>query len=351
MNNKDILKTKKRSNPENGNLYPSSENKRIKLDEDLFLKKIKCTYFYIDKSLIIKEFLEESSDIICVTRPSGYGKTVNLNLMRLFFEMDYEKDSNNNSKKFFETLNIAKEVNLYGDKYIDLYQGKYPVVHLDFNEIILEKNFENTINNFKKFIQDIYSNYKGLKIENLIEYEKKKWEKFINFNIENNDLVDSINFLCKILYKLLNKQIILLIDNYDSPILNALNTEFFEEFFSFYKILLTNIFRKQKNYLFKSLITGKIDLNIFNEYNSKTYNININKYNEYYSVTGSELKKLLFTLNLGVEREIFEKYCNNNEIKISPPLIQSSSSNKNEINIIYSSSYSNLVKNNNNSNY
>jgi len=104
-------------------------------------------------------------------------------------------------------------------------------------------------------------------------------------------------------------------------------------------------------YLYKTFITGKIDLNIFYEYNSNTYNININKYNEYYSVTGSELKKLLFTLNLGVEREIFEKYCNNNEIKISPPLIQSSSSNKNEINIIYSSSYSNLVKNNNNSNY
>jgi len=116
-------------------------------------------------------------------------------------------------------------------------------------------------------------------------------------------------------------------------------------FFSFTK----TIFCKRKNYLFNSFITGKIDLNIFNNFNSnfnsETYNINDDKYNEYYSINGSELK-LLFSLNLGVKSEIFEKYCNNYEIIILL-IIQSNIRIKNEINIIFSSSCSNLFNNNN----
>ena len=69
------------------------------------------------------------------------------------------------TKIFFETLNIAKEVNLFGDKYIDLYQGKYPVVHLDFDSINIENSYENTIENFKIFIQNIYSNYQNISID------------------------------------------------------------------------------------------------------------------------------------------------------------------------------------------
>jgi len=86
MNNKEILKTKKWSKSENENLASSSENKRIKLVDDVFIKEIIGINYYIDKSLIIKEFLEESSDIICVTRPSGYGKTVNLKMMQYFLK-------------------------------------------------------------------------------------------------------------------------------------------------------------------------------------------------------------------------------------------------------------------------
>jgi len=107
------------------------------------------------------------------------------------------------------------------------------VVYLDFNEIEIGNSYEKTINNIKNFICDIYNKYKGIKIGSLTEYEKKKmWEKFINFNIkdddnDDDDLDDSIIFLYKIIYKLLNKQIILLIDSYDSLILDALNTDFF----------------------------------------------------------------------------------------------------------------------------
>ena len=140
-----------------------SNNKRIKmLDNDELLKKFNCTDFYIDKSLLIKEFLDDSSKIVCVTRPSGYGKTVNLNMLRYFFEMNFKDENDNENRELFEKLNIAKEINVadefnkYSERYIDLYQGKFPVIYIDFNEIEIGSSYEETIENFKYFIQTLY---------------------------------------------------------------------------------------------------------------------------------------------------------------------------------------------------
>jgi len=88
--------------------------------------------------------------------------------------MDYENENSNNNKEFFEKINIVKEVDIYREKYINRYQGKYPVVYFDINEIEIGNSYEKTINNIKKFICDIYNKYKGIKIGSLTEYEKKK---------------------------------------------------------------------------------------------------------------------------------------------------------------------------------
>jgi len=115
--------------------------------------------------LLIKDFIEEASSIILVTAPSGYGKAININMLRIFFEMNYEDENNNENKNFFEELNIAKE-NKDGKSYIHLYQGKFPVVYINFDDIYLGKSFDETIKNFKYFIQDLYIYYKNIKNEN-----------------------------------------------------------------------------------------------------------------------------------------------------------------------------------------
>ncbi|ORY01208.1 DUF1703-domain-containing protein [Neocallimastix californiae] len=244
----------KRSN-ENENDFRSKNNKKKRkiIDKEELIEKFLCSNFYIDKTLLIKDFIEEKSSIIRVIAPSGYGKTVNLNMLRYFFEMNYKDENNNENKKFFEKLNIAKETK-DGESYIDLYQGKFPVIYINFDDIYLGNSFDETIKNFKYFIQDLYIYYKSIKNENLSKYEKKMIKKFKNCEANFDDLKDSIYILCNCLYNTFKKKIILLIDNYDSPILNSLNTNFFDDLYSFHQELLTNIFEYER-YIFKSFIT------------------------------------------------------------------------------------------------
>ncbi|KAL6588903.1 DUF1703-domain-containing protein [Neocallimastix sp. 'constans'] len=190
----------KRSN-ENENDFRSENNekKRKIIDENELIKKFLCSNFYIDKTLLIKDFIEEISSIICVTAPSGYGKTVNLNMLRYFFEMNYEDENNNKNKKFFEKLNIAKETK-DGESYIDLYQGKFPVIYINFDDIYLGNSFDETIKDFKYFIQDLYSYYGNIKNENLSDYEKEMIKNFKNCKANIYDLKVSIGILCNWLY-------------------------------------------------------------------------------------------------------------------------------------------------------
>eukprot|EP00833_Pecoramyces_ruminatium_P010490 jgi/Orpsp1_1/1184522/evm.model.c7180000089873.1 len=150
-------------------IQDSSElhRKKIKIIDNIDLIEIfDCSNFYIDKSLLIKDFLEEKSKTVCVTRPSGYGKTVNLTMLRKFFEMNYENNKISENRKYFEKLNIAKEVK-DGESYIDLYQGQYPVVFLDFEKFRIKNSYKETIENFRKFIVNLYNKYYKINIENL----------------------------------------------------------------------------------------------------------------------------------------------------------------------------------------
>eukprot|EP00833_Pecoramyces_ruminatium_P013626 jgi/Orpsp1_1/1187658/evm.model.d7180000059276.1 len=303
---------KKRSNEDGNDFRSETDNKKRKvIDEKDIIDKFLCSNFFIDKSLIIKEFLEESSSIICVTRPSGYGKTVNLNMMRYFFEMNYENDEISENKKFFENLNIAKE-KIDGESCIDHYQGKYPVVYLNFDNFKIKSNYNKTLDNFKVFIKLLYKNY-NIEIGNLSNREKEMWKKFRegNSDINESDLNNSIMILCDCLKKLLKKEIVLLIDNYDSPILNAINTEFYDRFYSFYYRIFDTLFNydKEKRFLFKTFITGKVNSNFFKDFDYKNYSIEDNKYYKYYSITDSELRKVITELKLENRNEIYEKYC------------------------------------------
>ncbi|KAL6589857.1 hypothetical protein U3516DRAFT_835987 [Neocallimastix sp. 'constans'] len=293
-------KLKRLTEVENQDSTAEPPNKKRKESSDL-LKKFNCQYFYIDKSLLIKEFLQDESEIVCVTRPSGYGKTTNLTMFRYFFEMNYENIKENEfqnlqNKKYFENLLISKEKE-DDQTYLDKYQGKYPVIYLDFSsDFKIGKTFEATIKNFKNFIKKLFRSYKNINLNNLDNYDKEQWEIFQNGNVSIDELNESISFLCLSLNEAFNKQIILLIDNYDSPILNTVNTSFYNEFFKFYKDVFLNIFKEDKyyHYLFKTFITG---------------NLNVNEYyfNEINLINNSIIDDMIFLLQNGyIEKKIPE---------------------------------------------
>ncbi|OUM56612.1 hypothetical protein PIROE2DRAFT_18691 [Piromyces sp. E2] len=299
--------------------------------------------------IIKKKNNKDTSSIICVTGPSGYGKTVNLNMMRYFFEMNYKNNEISENKKFFENLNIAKE-KINGESYIDHYQGKYPVVYLNFNKFEIKSSYDKTINSFKIFIKLLYKKY-NIEIGNLDDDDKVLWKKFCSSysNIDESVLIYSILFLCHCLNEILKRKIILLIDNYDSPILNTINTEFYDQFYSFYYSIFKTLFENdQENcYLFKTFITGKINSHFFNEFNLVNYTILDDKYIEYFSVTDSELGKLISEFKLKNKSEIFEKCCNNNTLS---SLDSTYINNTKEINSYISSSLFNINIRNNNDN-
>ncbi|KAL6589730.1 hypothetical protein U3516DRAFT_613535 [Neocallimastix sp. 'constans'] len=257
-------KLKRLTEDENQDSTAEPPNKKRKESSDL-LKKFNCQYFYIDKSLLIKKFLQDESEIVCVTRPSGYGKTTNLKMLRYFFEMNYENIKENEfqnlqNKKYFENLLISKEKE-DDQTYLDKYQGKYPVIYLDFSTVIIEETYEATIESFKSFIKKLFRSYKNINLKNLDKYDKEQWENFQSGIFSLYELKESISFLCLSLNEAFNKQIILLIDNYDSPILNTVNTSFYNKFFKFYKDVFLNIFKEDKyyHYLFKTFITGNLN--------------------------------------------------------------------------------------------
>ncbi|KAL6593584.1 hypothetical protein U3516DRAFT_834195 [Neocallimastix sp. 'constans'] len=292
-------KLKRLTEDENQDSTEEPPNKKRKESSDL-LKKFNCQYFYIDKSLLIKEFLQDESEIVCVTRPSGYGKTTNLKMLRYFFEMNYENIKENEfqnlqNKKYFENLLISKEKE-DDQTYLDKYQGKYPVIYLDFSSVIIEETYEATIESFKSFIKKLFRSYKNINLKNLDKYDKEQWENFQSGIFSLYELKESISFLCLSLNEAFNKQIILLIDNYDSPILNTVNTSFYNEFFKFYKDVFLNIFKEDKyyHYLFKTFITG---------------NLNVNEYyfNEINLINNSIIDDMIFLLQNGyIEKKIPE---------------------------------------------
>jgi len=110
-------------------------------------------------------------------------------------------------------------------------------------------SYKETIENFMIFIMDVYNKYKSIKNDSLLNYEKEEWEIFQKGkDIYDEYLTNSIRFLCKCLYTLLGKKVILLIDNYDSHFLKASNTKFYNEIYSFYGSVLTNIFTYDTGY-------------------------------------------------------------------------------------------------------
>jgi len=113
------------------------------------------------------------------------------------------------------------------------------------------------------------------------------FKKFGNCTASFKELVYSISTLCRSIYQAFNKKIMLLIDNYDSFFLNTINTEFFDEFYSFYKQVLIEIFNDDIicNYIFKSFITGKINIPLNNEFKTECVSVFDDEYREYYSIS------------------------------------------------------------------
>ena len=208
--------------------------------------------FYIDKTSFIKEWWDMADVVTLITRPRRFGKTLNMDMLRCFFSNKY-KDRGD----LFEGLDIWKE-----EKYREI-QGTYPVIFLSFADI-KKDNFKDTKNDMITIINELYKQHSYLlKSDVLTDAEKTFFIKLdeysndtdVNKDISNEIICRAIKGLSSMLYRYYGKNVIILLDEYDTPMQEAYVNGYWEELVAFTRSLFNSTF-KTNPYLERAIMTG-----------------------------------------------------------------------------------------------
>lgn len=265
-------------------------NKILSIGIDDFKELINGNNYYIDKSNLIGKLIDENNKATLITRPRRFGKSLNMSMIKYFFEKPIE-----DNRYLFNDLEVSKN-----DKYMQE-QGKYPVISLSFS-FLKNDNFEDNISSFSEYMADVFEyEEKYMDFDKLTPREKNKWNKFINCESTQTDLITSIQFLSKCLEKSTNEKVIILIDEYDVPLDNAYFNGFYNKMINFIRILFESAI-KGNNSLKMAILTGCLRISkesIFTGMNNLVvYSVVDKPYSQYYGFTEQEIKQMLKYYNL-----------------------------------------------------
>ena len=264
--------------------------KRLAIGIDDFRKIIKEDCYYVDKTKFIEAVLEDASNVKLFTRPRRFGKTLNMSMLKYFFDVRGSEEN----RKLFNGLDIEKS------KYIDE-QGKYPTILISLKSIKYE-TWEESLEQLKSLLSNLYNEFEYIR-ECLNESEIELFND-IWFKKENGEYANSLKNLTSFLYKYYKKEVILLIDEYDIPLITAHKYGYYDEIINFYKIFLGEAL-KTNQYLKMGVLTGIIRViktGIFSDLNNlKVYSILEKKYSEFFGFTEEEVKKALQYFNIEEE--------------------------------------------------
>ena len=199
--------------------------------------------FYIDKTSFIKEWWENDDTVTLITRPRRFGKTLNLNMLECFFSNKY-KDRGD----LFEGLDIWKE-----EKYREL-QGTYPVIFISFAKI-KQNNYTDTIAGIKRIICDVIQKYYFLKDWQGLTDEEKNNLKSITYGMDDVTAQEAIASISNYLSRYYGKKVIILLDEYDTPMQEAYVNGYWEELVAFTRSFFNATF-KTNPYLERAIMTG-----------------------------------------------------------------------------------------------
>ena len=202
-------------------------------------------YYYIDKTEYIKHIIDNKSEVILVTRPRRFGKTLNMSMLKYYFDC-----TDKYNKELFAGLKIMRA----GEKYTSK-MGYYPCLYLTFKDTGL-MTYEMMIMQLKTVMMELYfENRYLLEKAEMSEGEKNIFNKILGANATDIDLLNSIKMLSKILYNYYQKPVMLFLDEYDVPLQNAYVEGYYEEAIKFFKVFYGTTF-KDNPYLEKTVITG-----------------------------------------------------------------------------------------------
>ena len=242
-------------------------------------------YYYIDKTMLIKDFIDERPMVSLFTRPRRFGKTLNMDMLRTFFEKTDEDTS-----IYFKD----KKIWACGKKYQE-YQGKYPVIFVSFKDVKFN-TWEETYNAIKElFVKEASRHTELLTSENLSDFEKKDFENLLSGDISTVDLSNAFLNLSRMLHEHHGKAPVIIIDEYDTPIQQGHVKGYYDEVIGFMRNLFSGGLKDNKHLSF-GFMTGILRVakeSIFSGLNNLTINsILDNKYSEYFGFTQDEVKMM-----------------------------------------------------------
>lgn len=243
-------------------------------------------YYYVDKTLMIRDFLDNKPKVSLFTRPRRFGKTLNMDMIRVFFEKTDEDTS-----VYFRNKNIWS----CGAEYTD-YQGKYPVIFLTFKDVKC-LSWEETLANIKDLIQVEAQRHPELAFSpKLSASEKEIVERMMKGDMENTDCQNALRSLSRLLYIHHGEKVIIIIDEYDTPIQQGHSNGFYQEVVLF----MRNFFSggmKDNTYLAYGFMTGILRVakeSIFSGLNNLRINSLIDEdYSQYFGFTKEEVREML----------------------------------------------------------
>lgn len=248
--------------------------------------RAQADYYYVDKTLLIKEFLDRKPLVSLFTRPRRFGKTLNMDMLRVFFEISDEDTS-----KYFKDKAIWK----CGVEYRG-HQGKYPVIFLTFKDVKFN-SWKETLNKIGNLLQEEFGRHQELATsDKLADYEKTYFAKIINGDASKVDLTASLEKLSKMLAKHYKKAPIIIIDEYDTPIQEGYSKDFYDEIIGFMRNFFSGAFKDNKNLTY-GFLTGILRIaeeSIFSGLNNLTVNsVMDEEYDKYFGFTSSEVREML----------------------------------------------------------
>ena len=269
--------------------------KKLGLGVEDFKEIISFDYYYIDKTKFIEEILLDGAKIKLFCRPRRFGKTLNMSTLRYFFDIKNREEN----RKLFNGLYIENSPMISE-------QGKYPVIFLTMKGID-SSSWNGALKNIRDKIFELYNEYDGKINHILTENENKVFNKFAGKESDEEELKTSLSFLTSLLYKYYNQKVIVLIDEYDSPIISAYENGYYSEAITFFKGLYGNVL-KTNQYLHMGVLTGIVRVaqaGIFSDLNNiENYTILNDEYSQYFGLLEEEFEKAL--LDYGVSYKLEE---------------------------------------------
>jgi len=284
------------------------KKKKLPVGVSDFKRIIEKDYYYVDKTLLIKEVIDSGDTILLLPRPRRFGKTLNLSMLGYFYDccpVTWAPESNprptapekdtrspDTYKHLFDSLAISGAGREYLDK-----MGKHPVIFLSFR-LIKEKTWKSCLGKIKGLIQDEYArHYYLLESQKLLPHERDYFQKIIDLKGDEGNYENSLGKLLVFLSRFYNKRAVILIDEYDAPVHAGFNYGYYDDVIHFMRNFLSGGLKDTDRYLEKGVVTGIMRIakeSIFSGFNNPgVYTLLSEDFSQYFGFTEEEVETIL----------------------------------------------------------